>query len=149
MLPIFPKFSQMYGIVVTERCLTIEVKLTSIATQLPFAFPDNQIIRQKSVMVYGIETFTSTQASKSPAGNDLVNDNGAKGLILNFLDNTSVNLVNQLPYYSLVTQANSGIIREFKPFECVLQKSFVTIVDTTNLTANQSILINLIYKPTK
>ena len=33
----------MYGIVVTERCLTIEVKLTSIATQLPYAFPDSTI----------------------------------------------------------------------------------------------------------
>ena len=139
----------MYGIPVTERSLTVEVKLTSVNNGSQFVFPDNQIIRGQNVTVYGIEVFTADQVTKSPGGNDLVTLDGAKGLVLNFLDDNSINKVNQIPYYSLVASYNSGVVREFKPFKMVLQKCFVQVADSTNLTANQAILVNLIYSTKK
>jgi hypothetical protein len=139
----------MYGIPVTERSLTVEVKLTSVSNGSQFIFPDNQIIRNEEVTVYGIEVFTSDQATKTPGGNTLVTELGAQGLVLNFLDNNSINKVNQMPYYSLVSSYNSGVVREFKPFKMVLQKCFVQVTDSTNLTANQAILVNLIYSTKK
>ena len=139
----------MYGIPVTERSLTVEVKLTSVNNGSQFVFPDNQIIRGQNVTVYGIEVFTADQVTKSPGGNDLVTLDGAKGLVLNFLDDNSINKVNQMPYYSLVASYNSGVVREFKPFKMVLQKCFVQVTDSTNLTANQAILVNLIYSTKK
>jgi hypothetical protein len=137
----------MYGIPVTERSLTIEVKLTTITVGSQIVFPDNQIIRGENIVVYGIESFTSTQIATTPAGNSVVTSSGATGLILNFLDDKSINLVNQMPYYALNAASNSGVVREFKPFACVLQKSFVTITNASGLTVNQSAFFNLIYKP--
>lgn len=137
----------MYGIPVTERSLTIEVKLTSISVGSQIIFPDNQIIRGQNIVVYGIESFTADQITSTPAGNTVVSSTGALGLILNFLDDKSINLVNQMPYYALNAATNSGVVREFKPFACVLQKSFVTITNATGLSVGQSAFFNLIYKP--
>jgi hypothetical protein len=139
----------MYGIPVTERSLTVEVKLTSVTNGSQFIFPDNQIIRGQEVTVYGIEVFTADQVTKTPGVNTLISSAGAQGLVLNFLDNNSINKVNQMPYYSLVAAYNSGVVREFKPFKMVLQKCFVQVTDSSNLTANQAILINLIYSTKK
>jgi hypothetical protein len=137
----------MYGIPTTERSLVVEVQLTSINQGSQFVFPDNQIIRGQNIMVYGFEAYTSSTVSKTPSGNSLVTDNGASGLTLNFLDDKSINLVNQIPYNALNTYLLGGVVREFKPFRMVLQKSFVSISDSTSLTINQSILLNILYKP--
>lgn len=137
----------MYGIPVTERSLTIEVKLTTVSVGAQIIFPDNQIIRGQNIVVYGIESFTSSQITTTPSNNTVVSSDGALGLVLNFLDDKSINLVNQMPYYALNAASNSGVVREFKPFKCVLQKSFVTITNATNLSVGQSAFFNLIYKP--
>jgi hypothetical protein len=137
----------MYGIPVTERSLTIEVKLTSTSIGAQIVFPDNQIIRGENIVVYGIESFTSDQITVTPSGNSVVSSTGAKGIILNFLDDKSINLVNQMPYFALNAASNSGVVREFKPFKCVLQKSFVTVTDASGLSVGQSVFFNLIYKP--
>jgi hypothetical protein len=137
----------MYGIPTIERSLVVEVQLTSINQGSQFVFPDNQIIRGQNIMVYGFEAYTSSTVSKTPSGNSLVTDNGASGLTLNFLDDKSINLVNQIPYNALNTYLLGGVVREFKPFRMVLQKSFVSISDSTSLTINQSILLNILYKP--
>jgi hypothetical protein len=137
----------MYGIPVTERSLVVEVQLTSINQGTQFVFPDNQIIRGQNIMVYGFESYTASSVTKTPSGNSLVTDSGASGLTLNFLDDKSINLVNQIPYNALNTYLMGGVVREFKPFRMVLQKSFVSISDSTNLSINQSILLNILYKP--
>jgi hypothetical protein len=137
----------MYGIPVTERSLTIEVRLTTVSVGAQIIFPDNQIIRGQNIVVYGIESFTSDQITTTPSNNTVVSASGALGLILNFLDDKSINLVNQMPYFALNAASNSGVVREFKPFKCVLQKSFVTITNATNLSVGQSAFFNLIYKP--
>ena len=137
----------MYGIPVTERSLTIEVRLTSVSVGAQIIFPDNQIIRGQNIVVYGIESFTNEQSATTPSNNSVVSPDGALGLILNFLDDKSINLVNQMPYFALNAATNSGVVREFKPFKCVLQKSFVTITNASNLSVGQSAFFNLIYKP--
>lgn len=128
------------------RSLTVEVQLTSISAGNQFLFPDNQIIRGQGIKVYGIETYTSSTVGYSPSGYAMVSDAGASNLTLNFLDDQSINLVNQMPYQALNSYIMSGTVREFKPFRMVLTKSFVSISNTTNLSVNQAILVNLIYK---
>lgn len=137
----------MYGIPVTERSLSIEVKLTTTAVGAQIIFPDNQIIRGNNIVVYGIESYTSTQITTTPSGNTVITDAGAGGITLNFLDDKSINLVNQIPYLALNAAINSGVVREFKPFKCVLQKSFITITQSGSLSVGQSAFFNLIYKP--
>jgi len=136
----------MYGVPIINRSLTIEVKLTSISAGQIFQFPDNQIIRGQEVTVYGIEAFSQTQVSKTPNSNNVVSASGAAGLVVTFQDNTSTNRVYEIPYYTLLSYLNGGIIREFKPFKCILSKSYVKVLDGTNLTVNEAAFFNLIYK---
>lgn len=136
----------MYGVVVTEKSLLVEVAITSTATGSIFTLPDNQILRQPNVEVYGVEVFNNSQLSKSPGGRSVVNPSGSLGIAVTLQDNKSINRINQAPYLSLNTAVNNGIIREFKPFKMVLTKSFITILDGTDITAGQAAVINIIYK---
>lgn len=136
----------MYGVPIINRSLTIEVKLTSVAVGQVFQFPDNQIIRGQEVTVYAIEAFSDTQVSKSPNSNDVISALGAAGLVVTFQDSTSTNRVYEIPYYTLLSYLNGGIIREFKPFRCILSKSYVKILDATNINVNEAAFFNLVYK---
>jgi len=136
----------MYGVPIINRSLTIEVKLTSVSAGQIFQFPDNQIIRGQEVTVYGIEAFSQAQVTKTPNSNTVVSLLGGTGLVVTFQDNTSTNRVYEIPYYTLLSYLNGGIIREFKPFKCILSKSYVKILDGTNLTVNEAAFFNLIYK---
>lgn len=136
----------MYGIVVTEKSLLVEVVINSTAVGSIFTLPDNQILRQPNVEVYGVEVFNADQLSKSPGARNIVTALGSTGIVLTLQDNKSINRINQAPYLSLNSSVNNGIIREFKPFKMVLTKSFITVLDGTNLIAGQAAVLNIIYK---
>jgi len=136
----------MYGVPIINRSLTIEVKLTSVAVGQTFQFPDNQIIRGQEVTVYAIEAFNAVQCTKTPSSLDVVTLAGSANLVVTFQDSTSTNRVYEIPYYTLLSYLNGGIIREFKPFRCILSKSYVKILDATNINVNEAAFFNLIYK---
>lgn len=136
----------MYGVVVTEKSLLVEVAINSVATGSIFTLPDNQILRQPNVEVYGVEVYNADQLTKTPGNRDTVTALGSTGLAVTLQDNKSINRINQAPYLSLNTAVNNGIIREFKPFKMVLTKSFITILDGTNLSVGQAAVLNIIYK---
>lgn len=136
----------MYGVVVTEKSLLVEVAINSVATGSIFTLPDNQILRQPNVEVYGVEVYNADQLTKTPGNRDTVSALGSTGLAVTLQDNKSINRINQAPYLSLNTAVNNGIIREFKPFKMVLTKSFITILDGTNLSVGQAAVLNIIYK---
>jgi hypothetical protein len=136
----------MYGVPIINRSLTIEVKLTSVAVGQTFQFPDNQIIRGQEVTVYAIEAFNAVQCTKTPSSLDVVTLAGSANLVVTFQDASSINRVFEIPYYTLISYLNGGMIREFKPFKCVLSKSYVKILDGTSLTANQAAFFNIVYR---
>lgn len=136
----------MYGVVVTEKSLLVEVAITSTSTGSIFTLPDNQILRQPNVEVYGVEVFNNSQLSLSPGGRAVVTPSGSLGIAVTLQDNKSINRINQAPYLSLNTAVNNGIIREFKPFKMVLTKSFITILNGSDLSTGQAAVINIIYK---
>lgn len=135
----------MYGIPVFRRTLGIEVKLTQLGNGAAFKFPDNQIIRGDGVLVHGINCFSSSQLTISPAGNNIVIAAGLTGLVLSLQDESTANRVYQHPAFDFNSAQNNGLIREFKPFRLVLQNSYVTIVDITNLTVNYSLYFVILY----
>jgi hypothetical protein len=136
----------MYGVVVTEKSLLVEIPINSVSTGSIFTLPDNQILRQPNVEVYGVEVYNADQLTKSPGNRNTVTALGSTGLAVTLQDNKSINRINQAPYLSLNTAVNNGIIREFKPFKMVLTKSFITILDGTNLSVGQAAVLNIIYK---
>jgi hypothetical protein len=136
----------MYGIVVTEKSLLVEVVINSTSTGSIFTLPDNQILRQPNVEVYGVEVFDADQLSKSPGNRTVISSGAATGIVVTLQDNQSINRINQAPYLSLNTATNNGILREFKPFKMVLTKSFITVLDGSAITAGQAAVLNIIYK---
>jgi len=137
----------MYGVVVIERSLGVEVNLKTSNNGDQFFLPDNQIIRGQRIRVYGIECFTVAQLTKTPGALTTVAAAGALGLMINFVDGNSSNLAYQIPYYTFISSLNGGFIREFKPFECILTKSFIQITDATSVVAGTAAYIHLVYKP--
>ena len=136
----------MYGIVVTEKSLLVEVVINSTATGSIFTLPDNQILRQPNVEVYGVEVFNADQLSKSPGNRTVISAAASTNIVVTLQDNKSINRINQAPYLSLNSAVNNGIIREFKPFKMVLTKSFITVLNNTGLTAGEAAVLNIIYK---
>ena len=67
------------------------------------------------------------------------------GLMVNFVDAGNSNRVYQIPYFTFISSENGGFIREFEPFEIVLTKSFVQVVDGAILTAGSGVYFHLIY----
>jgi len=53
--------------------------------------------------------------------------------------------VYQIPYFTLISAANAGMIREFANKQINLTKSYVTILDSTNLNAAESCIFNFYY----
>jgi hypothetical protein len=135
----------MYGVPVIERSLGIEVNIKTANIGDQFFFPDNQIIRASRIRVYGIEAFTVTQLAKTPGALTTISAAGSLGLVLNFVDSGNANRVYQIPYYTFISSLNAGMIREFKPFECMLTKSFIQLTDST-VVAGTGAYLHIIYK---
>ena len=123
----------------------VEIQLTSNSQGSNYNFPDNKIIRDPFVWVYGLESFTQDQITKTPGGLTPVSADGALGLVVNLNDDVNAYRTYQIPYFTFISSQNTGYIREFKPFKCVLTNSNVSIVDSTNITAGQAALFNLLY----
>jgi len=135
----------MYGVVVIKKSLGVEVNIKTANDGDQFFLPDNQIIRGQRVRVYGIEAFTGDQLSKTPGALTMATATATTGLMVNLVDAGNSNRVYQIPYYTFISSNNGGFIREFEPFEMVLTKSFIQIVDASVLTAGTGVYFHLIY----
>jgi len=135
----------MYGVVVIKRSLGVEVNIKSVNNGDQFFLPDNQIIRGQRVRVYGIECFSGDQLTKTPGGLTMASASAVLGLMVNFVDAGNSNRVYQIPFFTFQSSLNGGFIREFEPFEIVLTKSFVQVVDGAILTAGEGVYFHLIY----
>lgn len=135
----------MYGIPIIKRLLGVEIKLTTIANGNTFYLPDQQILRTANVMIYSISAYTTTQLTKTPSSLTPISASGSLGLTLSLLDSENVNKVNNLPLYRLIDSLNGGIPLEFKPFRCQLTKSYIQITDSTNLSANDTVYLTIMY----
>ena len=138
------KNKNMYGIPVIRRCLSLEINLRSIAQGSQIPFPDNNILRQAGVKIIGIDAFTSSQLASTSSGGTVISDADALKITVNCLDDRNIVIANQLPYYNLISTYNNGVIREFKPFNLIVQKSFIQI--NAAITANQFAVLNIIYE---
>ncbi len=128
---------------ITEKSYLVELNLGTVAVQKQINF---QFIPQlEGSLIYGIQTFSSTQTSLSPNGSNVVSAAGLADLTVTFVvgDTQDVFL---LPVADLNSPSIQGFIRMFNNKKLNLTKSFVTIQSTATVVNNESILFNFLYK---
>jgi hypothetical protein len=134
----------MYGIPVITRSLSLEINLRAVTAGSQIPFPDNNILRQAGVKIIGIDAFVSSQLTNTSSGGTVITDADAQKITVNCLDDRNIIIANQLPYFNLISSYNNGVIREFKPFTLVVQKSFIQI--NAAISSGQWAVLNILYE---
>jgi hypothetical protein len=125
-----------------EKSISVELKLTTNADGTSLNFADVPQLRGK--FVQGIEAFTDAQVKKTMTQTNTIADAGKNGLLVNIVVDSDTILEN-LPYYTLISTYNGGLIREFKNIKININKSNVYIGDGTNIVANTSAFFTFYY----
>jgi hypothetical protein len=97
----------------------------------------------RDIMLTGVECFDSSEVSLSPSGKTVVST--LTGITLTLLDKFNMEVVYQYPAYDLNPTNVAGFYRDFVPFPLQLTKSYITVLNNTSLSANQSVILNFFY----
>lgn len=130
---------------VIQRSYLVELNLTSIAAGQKYYFLDVPQLRSGSYMVQGIEAFDVTQILVSPNSKNVVSAAGSLCPLITFSVRDTEEFY-QIPYYTLISKNNAGLIRMFYNKQINLVKSYATLTSVTGLTAAESLLFNFYYK---
>jgi hypothetical protein len=99
----------------------------------------------RNVYVCGVEVCSATYLLKAPSGRNVIAGSLLPNISLNLTDiNTNIRIYNY-PTFDLQPSNVSGYYRDFEPFKLNLVKSFITILDGTGFTVNESLCFNFFY----
>jgi hypothetical protein len=101
----------------------------------------------RDVYITGIETFDVNQVAVSASGKTIVG--ALTGITLTLMDKFNMEMIYQYPTFDLNPFNVGGFYRDFNPFELQLTKSYITILSSAGLNANESVLFNVFYIPKK
>lgn len=136
----------MFGIVVTKKYYSVEINLGAVVPGAGSNISFPNVPQLQNARIYGIECIYGANLTTSATGKTLVST--LTGLIATFY-NKNFERVNLYPCYNLNSILRYGIIPAFEPFVIDFQKSFVKIVNTASLSANQSIVFGFHYEDGK
>jgi hypothetical protein len=123
----------------------VELNLPTISQGQRYTFLDVPQLRYNAVTIDAVESINADQLATSPNLKTLIPAAAMKNIVVTLVvDETEE--IYQLPYFTLNAASNSGIIREFANKRINLVKSYATILNTTGLTAAQSLCFNFFYK---
>jgi hypothetical protein len=123
----------------------VELNLPTVSLGQRYTFLDVPQLRYNAVIIDGIEAFQNDQLATSPNNKAVINANAVSGIVITLVIDETEDLY-QIPYYTLVSGNNAGLIREFANKRINLVKSYATILNTTGLTAGQSLIFNFYYR---
>jgi hypothetical protein len=123
----------------------VELNLPTISLGQRYTFLDVPQLRYNAVIIDGLEAFTGTQLATSPNNKTIISAGASINIVCTFVvDETEE--IYQIPYYTLISANNAGLIREFANKRINLVKSYATILNTTGLTASESLIFNFYYR---
>ena len=123
----------------------VELNLPTVSLGQRFTFLDVPQLRYNAVIIDGIEAFTADQLATSPNAKTIIPAAAATGIVLTLVVDETEELY-QIPYYTLISGNNAGLIREFANKRINLVKSYATILNITSLTAGNSLIFNFYYR---
>jgi hypothetical protein len=101
----------------------------------------------RDIYITGITSFEDAQVATSPSGKTIVSS--LTGISVSLKDIYNMDMIFQYPTYDLQPSLVNGYYRDFLPFRLQLTKSYITILNNTGLSANNSVLFNIFYIPAK
>lgn len=127
------------------KSVCVELKITGTpAVGLSQTFLD--VPELKGKFVQGIEAFTDSQVTKTPINNTVFANAAAKEILMNFYEMSEVKHKN-IPYYTLISSNNGGLIREFDNLRININQSNFYMGGTTAVQ-NTSLLFMFYYTDT-
>ena len=129
---------------VIKRSQIVEAKLSgSLAVGKRYNFTDIPNLSRNSLVIYGFESFTTSQLTVTPTGNAVVP--ASTGIVITWRDTNKQEFIYQIPMYTTIRANNAGLIVLLQPRVINLTDSYVSLTDTTGLSLNQSVAINVYY----
>lgn len=129
---------------VTQRYISLEVNLgATIAQGKTIAFnytPDVQ-----TGLIYCIRAYSQTDWALSPLGNTVVTTAGLANIVVTLVVGDDEE-IQQYPLTDFRPASNSGFLRLLNNKKLNLVKSYITILSTAALAANQSVMFGFDYK---
>jgi hypothetical protein len=123
----------------------VELNLPTISLGQRYTFLDVPQLRYNAVIIDGLEAFTNAQLATSPNNKNIITAAASVNIVCTFVvDETEE--IYQIPYYTLISSNNAGLIREFANKRINLVKSYATILNTSGLTAAESLIFNFYYR---
>jgi len=101
----------------------------------------------RDIFITGFAFYDTNQVAFSPSGKTVVSS--LTGITVTLLDIYNMEMIYQYPSYDANPINASGFYRDIYPFQLQLTKSYITILDNTNVAADESVLINFFYIPLK
>ena len=103
----------------------------------------------RDIYLTGFAFYDVTNVSVSPSGKTVVAANALPGITVSLLDIYNMEMIYQYPSYDANPINVSGFYRDIYNFQLQLTKSYITVLDNTNIVANDSVLVNFFYIPLK
>ena len=97
----------------------------------------------RDIYITGVQVFDSSVLGISPQGKTVVPN--LKGITLTLMDKYNMEMIFQYPTFDLNSANVAGFYRDINPFYLQLTKSYITILDPTGLSSNQSVMLNIFY----
>ena len=99
----------------------------------------------RDIYITGFAFYDVGQVSASPSGKTVVPANALPGITVTLLDIFNMEMIYQYPSYDANPTNVSGFYRDLNPFQLQLTKSYITVLDNTNISANESVIVNFFY----
>ena len=134
---------------IVERSKYIYAKITSVSSAgVNFTFDVNsaQDVARANIRVYAIEAYSAAEAASDALGNTLVSAAGSPSLTFTLKDKMGNMLLENFSFQRARTSQNSGFPIYLNDFQVDLTKSYVTLVNTSNVSANQVAGFIIYYK---
>lgn len=99
----------------------------------------------RDIYITGFAFYDVSSVSVSPSGKAVVAANALPGITVTLLDIYNMEMVYQYPSYDANPVNVSGFYRDINPFQLQLTKSYITVLDNTNIVQNDSVIVNFFY----
>lgn len=117
-----------YKNIVFDRAIGVELVLpATIAAGVVTPFQD--VPQLRGAFVQGIEAFTDEQVASTPTQTSVFEAAAADDMLMTFVQGQE-DYTQWIPYYTLISSKNGGLIREFKNLQVNINKSNVLIGGT-------------------